>query len=365
MTSTAKKTEMLPPVRGEYRENAPLGAVGWFRAGGTADVLFKPADKEDLQQFLAGYIPSPAVACAPAPSPVGRGRGPCEAGEGEGKKDISIFGVLSNTIVRDGGMRGVTVRLGKEFTNIEVLPGNRIRAGALALDARVAKAAAEVGISGLEFFSGIPGTIGGALRMNAGCYGTETKDVLIEAEALDRVGNIHHFTSCHPEGAQRLKDPAFKGRSFAGAQDDMNLSYRHNDLSPDYIFTAAIFQGQPGDPEKIAAHMTEIKTRREASQPIREKTGGSTFANPTTEEIAAANLPEGTKVWQLIDRAKCRGLTLGGAVMSEKHCNFMINTGTATAADLENLGEEVRRRVYEDCGITLKWEIKRVGELEK
>lgn len=310
MTSTAKKTETLPPVRGEYRENAPLGAVGWFRAGGMAEILFKPADKEDLQTFLAGY-----------------------------RGDVNIFGVLSNTIVRDGGMRGVTVRLGKEFAGIEVLPGHRIKAGALALDANVAKAAAEAGISGLEFFSGIPGTIGGALRMNAGCYGTETKDVLIEAEALDRDGKSHNLT------------PA-----------QMGMAYRHTTTPADTIFTAAIFQGRAGDPEKIAAHMAEIRARREASQPIREKTGGSTFANPTAEEIAAANLPEGTKVWQLIDRAGCRGLTLGGAIMSEKHCNFMINTGTATAADLENLGEEVRRRVYEDCGITLRWEIKRVGE---
>lgn len=321
MDNTAKKIEALPPVRGEYRENAPLGAVGWFRCGGSAELLFKPADREDLQLFLANYRPSPQ------PSPHG----------GEGV--VNIFGVLSNTIIRDGGIKGVTIRLGKEFSGIEVLPGHRIRAGALALDANVAKAAAEAGIAGLEFFSGIPGTIGGALRMNAGCYGSETKDVLIEAEALDRAGNIHALT------------PA-----------QMGMSYRHNDLPETFIFTSAIFQGQPGDPEKIAAHMAEIKTKRESTQPIREKTGGSTFANPSAEEIAAANLPEGTKVWQLIDRAKCRGLTLGGAIMSEKHCNFMINTGTARAADLENLGEEVRRRVYEDCGITLRWEIKRVGE---
>lgn len=334
MTNTAEKFGTLPSVRGEYRDNAPLGAVGWFRAGGAADVLFKPADRDDLRAFLAGH-----------------------------KGSVNIFGVLSNTIVRDGGMRGITVRLGKEFAAIEVLPGHRIRAGALALDANVAKVAAAAGIAGLEFFSGIPGTIGGALRMNAGCYGTETKDVLIEAEALDRAGNGRIFSSCHPEA--KPKDPAFKGRSFADAQDDMNLSYRHNSLSDDHIFTGAIFQGRPGDPEKIAAHMAEIRAKREASQPIREKTGGSTFANPSPDDIARANLPEGTKVWQLIDRAGCRGLRLGGALMSELHCNFMINTGTATAADLENLGEEVRRRVYENSGITLRWEIKRVGELEK
>ena len=209
----------------------------------------------------------------------------------------------------------------------------------MTLDAHVAMAAQQAGIAGLEFFSGIPGTIGGALRMNAGCYGTETKDVLIEAEAIDRQGKIHKLT------------PA-----------QMGMRYRHTDTPADYIFTGAVFQGRAGDPEVIAAHMAEIKTRREASQPIREKTGGSTFANPAAEDIAKAGLPEGTKVWQLIDRAGCRGLRVGGAQMSEMHANFMINTGTATASDLENLGEAVRARVLEDCGISLRWEIKRIGE---
>ncbi|MBI4030421.1 MAG: UDP-N-acetylmuramate dehydrogenase, partial [Proteobacteria bacterium] len=264
---------------------------------------------------------------------------PVGGGLGEGAGDINIFGVLSNTIIRDGGITGVTVRLGKEFAGIEILPGHRIRAGALALDANVAKAAAEAGISGLEFFSGIPGTIGGALRMNAGCYGSETKDALVEAEAIDRNGKLHML---FPK--------------------QMGMAYRHTTIPADTIFTAAIFQGASGDPEKIAAHMKEIKEKRESTQPIREKTGGSTFANPSAEEIEKAGLLAGTKVWQIIDKAGCRGLRLGGAVMSEKHCNFMINAGTATAADLENLGEEVRRRVYEDCGITLRWEIKRVGE---
>lgn len=333
-SSTAKKWDGLPPVRGRYTENAPLGAGGWFRCGGTADVLFKPADLEDLREFLAQISP-------PLSPPQAGGRAPTKLEAGGEWMPVSVFGVLSNTIVRDGGLRGVTVRLGRGFAGIEVLEDHRIRAGALALDANVAKIAAEAGIAGLEFFSGIPGTIGGALRMNAGCYGTETKDVLIEATAIDRRGTIHKLTP-----------------------QQMGMAYRRTDTPAEYIFIDAVFQGQPGDADKIAAHMVEIRERREGSQPIREKTGGSTFANPSMEEIAAAGLPEGTKVWQLIEKAGGRGLMVGGAQMSEKHCNFMINTGAATAADLENLGEEVRRRVYEACGVTLRWEIRRVGEIE-
>ncbi len=230
------------------------------------------------------------------------------------------------------------MRLGREFVGAEALDDCRVRAGSMTLDAQVAQGAQAAGIAGLEFFSGIPGTIGGALRMNAGCYGTETKDRLIMAEALDRQGNLQQLT------------PA-----------QMGMRYRHTDTPADYIFTGAVFQGTAGDPAVIAAHMAEIKTKREASQPIREKTGGSTFANPAVEDIAKAGLPEGTRVWQVIDRAGCRGLRVGGAQMSEMHANFMINTGTATASDLENLGEEVRRRVYDDCGISLRWEIKRIG----
>lgn len=326
----------FPCVRGRIVENAPLGMSGWFKAGGGADILFKPADRDDLAAFLRTL-----------------------QARGE-DMPVRAFGVLSNTIVRDGGVRGVSVRLGGAFAGIEILEGGRIRAGAMALDSSIAKAAAQAGIAGLEFFSGIPGTIGGALRMNAGCYGMETKDVLIEAEAIDRFGKIHRFTSCHPEATP--KDPLPKERSFAGAQDDMNLSYRHNSLPDDYIFTSAIFQGHAGDPAVIEAHMAQIREKREASQPIREKTGGSTFANPSAQEIAEAGLPEGTKVWELIDSAGCRGLCVGGAQMSGKHCNFMINTGGATGADLENLGEEVRRRVADQYGIALRWEIKRVGE---
>jgi len=338
MTKTAIKKDYLPPVRGRITESAPLGAIGWFKAGGVAEVLFKPADLEDLKEFLAALPPDVPV---------------------------NIFGVLSNTIIRDGGVKGVTIRLGKEFTAIEALEGHRVRAGALALDASVAKAASDAGTAGLEFYSGIPGAIGGALRMNAGCYGTETKDVLIEASAIDRRGRLHIFKPSLSSPRKRGSDAgAEPGPRFRGESSDveMELSYRRNDLPEDYIFTGALFQGVPGDPKKIAAHMAGIRAKREQTQPIREATGGSTFANPSAMELSQAGLPEGTKVWQLIDRAKCRGLTIGGAQMSELHCNFMINTGGATAADLENLGEEVRRRVYEDCGITLRWEIKRIGE---
>ena len=312
MSEFALKQDELPIVRGRYTENAPLGAVGWFRCGGTAQVLFKAEDHEDLSAFLA--------VCPP-------------------HIPVTVLGVMSNTIVRDGGVCGVVIRLGKESAAIEVLEGHRIRAGAMALDGNVAQAAAKAGIAGLEFFSGIPGTIGGALRMNAGCYGSETKDVLIEATAIDRTGCIHKLT------------PA-----------QMGMSYRHTTTPDDYIFIEAIFQGKPGDAETIKSFMTGIKEKRNASQPIREKTGGSTFANPSADDIVKAGWPEGTKVWQLIDRAGCRGLTVGGAMMSELHANFMINTGTATSAELEALGEEVRARVLADSGITLRWEIKRIGK---
>lgn len=312
MTNIALQQQELPPVRGRYTENAPLGTMGWFGCGGTAEILFKPADFDDLRDFLAH---------CPAHIPV------------------TTFGVLSNTIVRDGGIKGVVIRLGREFAEIKT-EGTRVEAGALALDGNVAQAAAKAGITGLEFFSGIPGTIGGALRMNAGCYGTETKDVLVTATAIDRTGIIHNVTA-----------------------QEMGMAYRHSDAPLDWVFTGAIFEGKAGNEDDIREFMQGIKERRNASQPIREKTGGSTFANPSAADIAKAGLPEGTKVWQLIDRAGCRGLTIGGAMMSELHANFMINTGTATATDLETLGEEVRRRVQADSGITLRWEIKRMGEL--
>ncbi len=272
---------------------------------------FKPADLSDLQEFLQN---------CPADIPV------------------HVFGALSNTIIRDGGLDGVVIRLGREFSEITVFE-DMVSCGALALDANVAQVAADAGLAGLEFFSGIPGTIGGALRMNAGCYGRETKDVLIVCEALDRHGN-----------------------SVVMKPEDMGMTYRHVDVPEDYIFVNASFRGVPDDPAVVAERMREIKERREASQPIREKTGGSTFANPSAEALEKAGLNPDTKVWQLIDSVGGRGLMVGGAQMSEKHCNFMINTGTATAADLENLGEELIKRVLESSGIQLRWEIKRMGE---
>jgi UDP-N-acetylmuramate dehydrogenase len=312
MAKTAS-AQTLPDVRGRYTENAPLGEAGWFKCGGRAEILFKPADLEDLQFFLAH---------CPADVPV------------------QVFGALSNTIIRDGGLPGVTIRLGREFSGIVAnADNNTITAGALALDANVAQVAAEAGIGGLEFFSGIPGTIGGALRMNAGCYGTETKDVLVSCDALDRSGRLHTLTPYQ-----------------------MHMTYRHVDVPDDYIFVCATFRGKKDNPKNVLDRMAEIRMKREASQPIREKTGGSTFANPTAEDIVKAGQPEGTKVWQLIDAVGGRGLKVGGAVMSEKHCNFMINDGSATAADLENLGDSLIEKVREKFGISLRWEIRRVGK---
>ncbi len=291
----------LPKVRGRLIENAPLGKMTWFRVGGAAEILFKPADEKDLIDFLKN---------CPADIP------------------IMILGVASNLIIRDGGIKGVVIKLGKGFTDINVHK-DTITAGVAALDLNIALTAARVGLAGLEFFSGIPGSIGGALRMNAGAYGTETKDVLISATAVDRQGEVHHLT---PE--------------------QMGMSYRHNDTPKDYIFTSASFKATGSETtEVLEQRIADIKQKREDSQPIREKTSGSTFANP-----------DGHKAWQLIDQAGCRGLMVGGAQISEKHCNFMINTGDATAADLENLGEEVRRRVKENSGVELRWEIKRIGE---
>lgn len=301
----------LPEVRGRYTENAALGEKGWFRCGGSADVLFKPADQDDLQHFLKN---------CPADIPV------------------HIFGALSNSIIRDGGLRGVVIRFGREFSDITV-DGNLLTAGALALDANVAQVATDNGLGGLEFFSGIPGSIGGALRMNAGCYGTETKDVLVSCEAMDRQGNLHRLTP-----------------------DQMGMTYRHIDVPEDYIFLCAVFKGTPEKAEEVKVRIAEIKTKREESQPIREKTGGSTFANPSAAELSKAGLSEDIKVWQLIDNVGGRGLEIGGAQMSEKHCNFMINTGSASASDLEALGEEIRKRVADRYGITLRWEIRRIGE---
>lgn len=301
----------LPKVRGRYTQDAALGAKGWFRCGGAAEVMFKPADLEDLQFFLQNC-------------PVGI--------------PVSIFGALSNSIIRDGGVRGVVIRLGREFSHISV-DGDVITAGALALDTNVAGFAADCGLGGIEFLSGIPGSIGGALRMNAGCYGTEMRDVLISCEVIDREGELHTLTP-----------------------DEMGMTYRHVDVPDDYIFLSATIQASQEEVDVVKARMAEIKTRREDAQPIREKTGGSTFANPDAQELMEAGLPENMKVWQLIDSVEGRGLQVGGAQMSEKHCNFMINKGGATAANFEVLGQVIRDRVLDRYGITLRWEIKRIGE---
>lgn len=291
----------LPEVRGKLRAGAVLAKTNWFGVGGPAEVLFRPADETDLSYFLA-HCP----------------------------KDIPllVLGVGSNLLVRDGGVDGVVIKLGAGFNDIAV-DGDVVTAGAGALDLQVAQFAQQHGLAGLEFLSGIPGGIGGALRMNAGAYGSEVKDVLIEARAMDLDGKIHTLSRA-----------------------DMKFDYRQCLGVPDgWIFLSATFQTTRGEPAAIAAAMQKISDERSATQPVKSRTGGSTFKNPN-----------GHKAWQLVDAAGCRGLKIGGAVMSEKHCNFMINEGDATAADLENLGEEVRKRVKATSGIELVWEIRRVGK---
>jgi UDP-N-acetylmuramate dehydrogenase len=291
--------ERLPQVRGRLSEKVPLAPITWFRVGGAAEVMFRPADVEDLARFLA---------------------------EKPGDVPVTVMGVASNLLVRDGGVPGVVVRLGRGFVEIGV-DGAQVIAGGGALDLNVALVCQQAGIAGLEFMSGIPGTVGGGLRMNAGAYGREFKDVLHEAVALDGRGN-------------RQRVPAAA----------LGLSYRHSDAPEDWIFVSATFVGDRGDPDAIGRRMMTIQSQREATQPIRARTGGSTFANP-----------RGAKAWELIDAAGCRGLKRGGAMVSDKHANFLINTGDATAADLEDLGEEVRRRVREHAGVVLEWEIRRIG----
>ena len=290
----------LPEVRGRLEANAPLAELTWFRAGGPAEVLFTPADEADLATFLKG---------TPRDVPV------------------YVIGVGSNLLVRDGGVAGVVIRLGRGFAEITEEPGHRIRAGTAALDVRVARFALEKSIDSLTFLRGIPGTIGGALRMNAGAYGGETKDILIEARAVDRSGAIHVLTNA-----------------------DMKYTYRHCGAAEDLVFTQALFQGRAGDPAEISAAMDKITESREATQPIKSRTGGSTFKNPP-----------GNKSWQLIDKAGMRGFAVGPAKVSELHCNFLINEGGATAAQIEDLGEAVRARVKATSGIDLDWEIKRIG----
>jgi UDP-N-acetylmuramate dehydrogenase len=290
---------IMPTLRGRLLPNQSLAELTWFRVGGPAQVLFMPEAENDLSYFLAKL--------------------PAEIA-------VTAIGLGSNLIVRDGGVPGVVIRLGRGFGEVGI-EGTRIRAGAAVPDVKVARAAQEAGLAGLSFMRGIPGGVGGALRMNGGAYGRETKDALVEARAVDRQGRFHVLRN-----------------------GDMGYTYRHCGVSADFIFTQALYEGQRGDPAVIAAEMNKITESREATQPIKSRTGGSTFKNPP-----------GGKAWQLIDAAGCRGLRNGGAQVSELHCNFLINLGGATAADIETLGETVRRRVKENSGVALEWEIERIG----
>jgi UDP-N-acetylmuramate dehydrogenase len=291
------KAQLQP--RGRLLANQSLAELTWFRVGGPAQALFMPEDEDDLGGFLANLPDEIAV---------------------------TVIGLGSNLIVRDGGVPGVVVRLGRGFGEVAV-DGVDVRVGAAVPDVKVARAAQEAGIAGLSFLRGIPGAIGGALRMNGGAYGCETKDALIEARGVDRAGRVDVL-----------------------ANADLGFTYRHCSAPADYIFTQATFRGERGDPAVIAAEMEKITESREATQPIKSRTGGSTFKNPP-----------GAKAWQLIDAAGCRGLRIGDAQVSEMHCNFLINLGSATAADIETLGETIRGRVNENSGVELEWEIKRIG----
>lgn len=291
--------DRLPTVRGRLTADAPLAAQTWFRVGGAAEVLFRPADADDLADFLARL---------------------------DAEVPVTVLGVASNLLVRDGGIPGVVIRLTRGFAEVTV-DGDLMTIGSGALDSTAAQAALEAGLAGLEFLSGVPGTIGGALRMNAGAYGGEIRDVFVSAEGVNRRGEKLVFDAAA-----------------------MGFEYRKCAVPADVVFTRATLRGVPGDRGQIAARMAEIADKRGETQPVRARTGGSTFKNPP-----------GHKAWELIDRAGCRGLTRGQAQVSEKHCNFLLNLGEATAAELEALGEEVRARVLAHSGVTLEWEIKRVG----
>jgi UDP-N-acetylmuramate dehydrogenase len=290
----------LPELRGRFQPEAALKDLTWFRAGGPAELLYSPADEADLAYFLK-HTPDDIP--------------------------VTVIGLGSNLLVRDGGIEGVVIRLGRGFGEIKIEDGHRLRVGAAVPDVKVARAAADAGISGLSFYRGIPGCVGGALRMNGGAHGRETKEVLVEARAVDRTGNIHVLPVA-----------------------ELNYAYRLCGAPEDFIFTEALFQGKPGDPATILAEMDGIAAYREEVQPIKSRTGGSTFKNPP-----------GGKAWQLIDAAGCRGLQVGDAKVSEMHCNFLINEGNASGADLETLGETVRARVKQTSGVELEWEIKRLG----
>lgn len=293
--------DALAGVRGTLTPNAPLADIVWFRAGGPAELLFQPADEADLARVLAAL---------PADVPV------------------TILGLGSNVIIRDGGVPGLVVRLSmRGFGVLERLPGDRLRVGAAVPDKRFAAFALSEGLAGFAFYHGIPGGIGGALRMNAGANGAETRERLVEVRAVDRAGAVHVLSNA-----------------------DMGYAYRHSAAPADLVFTEAVYQGTPADPAEIRTAMDAVQAHRETAQPIREKTGGSTFKNPP-----------GARAWQLVDAAGCRGLRVGGAQVSEMHCNFLINTGGATGEDIERLGETVRARVLETSGVRLEWEIKRLG----
>jgi UDP-N-acetylmuramate dehydrogenase len=296
----AELKDTMPDLRGRLLANQSLAELTWFRVGGPAQILFMPDHEADLAYFLAHLAADIAV---------------------------TVIGLGSNLIVRDAGVPGVVIRLGRGFGEVKIEPGERVRAGTAVPDVRIARAAQEGGIAGLAFLRGIPGALGGALRMNGGAYGCETKDALVEARGVDRRGSIRVL-----------------------ANGDMHYAYRHCGAPEDIVFTEALFAGTPGDPARIAAEMDQITESRESTQPIKSRTGGSTFKNPP-----------GQKAWQLIDAAGCRGLRIGDAQVSEMHCNFLINLGGASAAEIETLGETVRRRVKENSGVELEWEIKRIG----
>jgi len=298
---TPELAARMPALRGRLAANVPLADITWFRVGGPAQVLFTPADEADLAYFLAHAPP---------------------------ELSVMVIGLGSNLLVRDGGVPGIVIRMGRGFAGIAVEPGHRIRVGTAVPDVKLARAAADAGISGLSFYRGVPGSVGGALRMNAGAHGRETRDVLVEVRAVDRQGKVHVL----PLAA-------------------MGLTYRHCGVPPELIFTEALFQGSPGEPAEILKQMEAVAEYREANQPIRERTGGSTFKNPP-----------GASAWKLIDAAGCRGLRVGGAKVSEMHCNFLINDRNATAEDVERLGETVRARVQAASGVRLEWEIIRLGQ---
>lgn len=297
---TSELQSAMPDLRGKLAANQSLANITWFRVGGPAQILFTPADESDLAYFLK---------------------------QNDGRLPVQVIGLGSNLLVRDGGVPGVVIRLGRGFGATASETDNQVRAGAMVPDVKVARAAAEAGIAGLSFYRGIPGSIGGALRMNAGAHGSETKDVMIEARAVA------------PDGATHVLSNA-----------DMGFAYRHCEIPNDWIFTEALFQGRPGAPDEISLQMQDVAKYREENQPIKERTGGSTFKNP-----------DGHSAWRLVDHAGMRGYRVGGAKVSDMHCNFLINDQGASGEDLERLGETVRARVKSASGIVLQWEIKRIG----